>query len=106
MDLRCTATRGLSESLISNFQQFCRRTMFGPPRQDDARAVQALDRVHECRTVTLAAQVFTHFYREVRPQTDEAPVESGVMQRAQRQSVMYMRFTARLGIRDDVCRVQ
>lgn len=106
MNLGPTLINRFSKSLVSSREQLPRRTMFDPSRQQDAGAVQSLDRMHECRTVTLAPQILTHLDREVGPQTNEATVESRMMQGTQRQPVAHVRFAARLGVRDDVRRIQ
>jgi hypothetical protein len=65
-----------------------------------------LDRVNQCRPITLTAEIFSHFNGAVGTQANEVPVESCMVQGAERQSVAYVWDATRLGIRDDMCRVQ
>lgn len=79
-----SSTSSLSEALVSNRQEFLPWAMLRAPRQDDSGAVQRLDRVHKCWSVTFPTEVFTDFDGAVGSQSDEVPIKCRVMQGAQR----------------------
>ena len=64
--------------------------------------MKRLDRVHERRPVALFEDVRSYLNDAVRSDSQEAAVEGGVVQLAQRQTVPYGWLALGIGVRHDV----
>lgn len=82
------------------------RSKSGGARNVDLLPLEALESMAEHGAVLLAQDVLPHFHDEVGANAEEVPIEGGMMEFAQRESIGDDRCPIRLGVRDDVSRIE
>lgn len=67
--------------------------------------MKSLQPVNEHRPVRVVEDILPDFHNAVWPDSDQVSVEGGVMEAAQRNAVRHGRFTERVGVRQNVGRL-
>ena len=75
---------------------------FPRPRQKNLVAVDPFQPVQKHRPVLFIQDLLPDLDDVVRPDTDELPIEGGVVQLAEREPILHSRLAARLRVRNDV----
>lgn len=101
----CSCT-GLTKARVPCFDQISCRLQIGSPRKDDPCPVEGLDGVDQRRSVGFGEDVVANLKHVIRSETEEVAIERCMMERAQGDSVLDEGFSGRVGVGDDVGRVE
>ena len=75
-------------------------------RDSNLAAVKGLNAMNQCWPINFEHQIRSDRNGQIRPDADEVAVERGVMQPTKSKSIRDMGFPERIGIRNDVCRIE
>src|SRR2546422_112698 len=94
------------EQLVALCQEIPIRPQVPGLGSRNRRALKSLEAVTEHRPIRLAKDVRPQFDREFRGNAQDVPVKRGMVQSAQRQPVRHDRFSPRMPVGQDVCRLE
>ena len=100
--LLCESTE-VNESLFEQVPVWLRRWS---SRDQQACSVEALEPVNQHRPVLFIQDIATNLHLVVRRDANEVSIESGMVQRAECKAVTNRWQAERMGVWDDMCRIQ